>query len=153
MNCQNIVYDTPDWLKDFIHLRNAYSHSPDNRYDYFLDQIPRAILDKVCKCHSWQTKKHKIVLDGYLAHCGRCRRLLLHYVTKCVNCRNVFLKDFKHPAFCRWMPYCWECVQMNPDVVCEHSGTYEVLLIPPRLSRIKPRPVYDFGDDPVFTLD
>ena len=81
------------------------------RYRY---NIPADFRDRVCTC-----EKYKI--ESYAWHCGNCKKPPVHNLYKCVDCGDLFLRDFNFPWFCSVCPTCYECSK-NIAAPCLQHG-------------------------------
>lgn len=50
--------------------------------------------------------------------CRECRKLPAYYLRKCFNCTNFFIKDFFDSRYCRFIPFCWNCLPQLPWSSC-----------------------------------
>jgi hypothetical protein len=76
--------------------------------------------------------------------CTNCKKIKNWLLFECEACEEVFLKDFQHPSFCCVCPLCFNCLELQPSFLCEHSklGSHynqireEMGIIPPRLTKL-----------------
>lgn len=71
----------------------------EHRYIY---NLPADYRDRVCTC-----ERHKI--KEYTWRCGNCNKPPVHFLYKCVDCSQLFLRDFSFPWFCSVCPTCYDC--------------------------------------------
>lgn len=66
--------------------------------------------------------------------CRICGGYPSYTIRKCVNCSNIFIKDFSSSKYCDLFPYCWTCLPKLPWSSCPYhvnpSGRYLVELQP-----------------------
>jgi hypothetical protein len=76
---------------------------------------------KICTCahsvYGYYGEYPVTLIDG---RCSKCRKHRNHILHTCISCNEIFAKDFKHPGFDWKMPECWECLERNPDYVCQN---------------------------------
>jgi len=69
------------------------------RYRYNLTSDFR---ERVCTC------EHIKYVTGKW-RCGNCGLVPVHYLYKCIDCGEIFIKDFSFPWFCSVCPTCYDC--------------------------------------------
>lgn len=69
---------------------------------------------------------------GWIARCSVCKKHRHHRVHQCVSCSDIFIKDFRHPAWNWRNTKCWRCLEReDPDLVYnEHPAQADPCKIP-----------------------
>jgi hypothetical protein len=60
--------------------------------------------------------------------CTSCHKLPIYHFFICMECKEKFIRDFRHPKFCTLDPLCWNCLTTTgPICECVHPRVAEII--------------------------
>lgn len=92
----------------------------DKHFPYrYHSNIPFRIKGQICFCKEWAGFNLDPNRKSFaFPVCKICDKLMHYTIFQCIGCGEVFVKNFKHTAFCPLDPQCWDCLQ--DPYVCRH---------------------------------
>lgn len=98
-----------------------------------IHNMPLSLRQLVCTCETVDVTKWKWYdiltwhpglpnTDYHILVCNSCRKPDSYNLHKCIDCGEVFLKDF-YATFCYDMPRCWNCTHEFPTGCSNVVGT------------------------------
>jgi hypothetical protein len=110
---------------------------------------PNVWLSLRCSCPKDRPFPWFTWFGGIATKCNTCGKTEPWRLQQCANCDEYFIKDFSHPAYCIFDPWCWTCLETeNPDGLDPHNMA---AVLGTRLKKKGPQlsDLYDFIKNPV----